>query len=96
MSLTAQNSRPPAPAPDVEPLHLFDFRAGSRRLRDEQIDHVLAPPIDDRGHRLAVDVVEPPADQREALRGQVDHRRRDSSWPLNHGLTVCWSLAARR
>jgi hypothetical protein len=28
---------------------------------DEQIDHVLAPLIDDRGNRLTVDIVEPAA-----------------------------------
>ncbi len=46
-------------------------------LGDEQIDHVLAPLIDDRGNRLTVDIVEPAAEQRKALRGQVDDRGRD-------------------
>ena len=34
----------------------------AQMLGDEQIDHVLAPLIDDRGNRLAVDIVEPAAE----------------------------------
>ena len=36
-----------------------------------------APPVDERRGRLAVNVVETATDQREALRGQVDDRRRE-------------------
>ena len=46
-------------------------------MRDEQIDHMRAAPIYDRRHGLAVDVVEPSAEQQKALRGQVHDRRRD-------------------
>ena len=49
----------------------------AQSLGDEQIDDVLAALIDDRSHRLAVDVIEAAAEQRKALRGQVDDRRRD-------------------
>src|SRR5580704_16346909 len=69
-----------APMADVKSLHGFVLDAmdrGAQRLADEQIDHVLAPVIDDRGHRLAVDVIEPAADQGKTLRGQVDDRRRN-------------------
>ena len=38
---------------------------------------MLAASIDDRGDGLAVDIVEPSADQPEALGCQVDDRRRD-------------------
>src|SRR5580700_6520597 len=66
------------PMADVEALHGFVVDAadrGAQGLRDEQIDHVLAAAIDDRRDRLAVDVIEPAADQGKTLRGQVDHRR---------------------
>src|SRR5271155_3947288 len=69
-----------APVADVKALHGFVLDAadrGAQRLADEQIDHMLAPAIDDRGHRLAVDVIEPAADQGKALRSQIDDRRRD-------------------
>src|SRR4029077_15885904 len=69
-----------APMADVEALHGFVIDAtdrGAQRLRDEEIDHVLAAAIDDRRHRLAVDVIERAADQGESLPGQVDDRRRD-------------------
>src|SRR5580693_3924481 len=69
-----------APMADVETLHAFVFDAadrGAQRLADEQIDHMLAAAIDDRCHRLAVDVIEPAADQGKTLRGQIDDRRRD-------------------
>ena len=39
-------------------------------LRHERIDDVLAAPINDRGDRLAVDVIEAAAEQRETLRGR--------------------------
>src|SRR5580704_12177327 len=38
---------------------------------------MLAPPVDDGGNRPAVEIVEPPADQGETLRGEIDHRRRE-------------------
>src|SRR6202035_5204459 len=65
---------------DVETLHDFVLDAvdrGAQRLADEQIDYVLAPAVDDRSHRLAVDVIEPAADQGKTLRGQIDDRRGD-------------------
>src|SRR3954469_9190624 len=68
------------PAPDVESLDLLDLRAAAfrgRGRRDEEIDHMGPASIDDGGDRTAVYVDEPPADQPEALRGQVDDRRRD-------------------
>jgi hypothetical protein len=46
-------------------------------LRDEEIDHMRAAPIDDRRDGLAVDIVEPSAEQHETLCGQVHDRRRD-------------------
>src|ERR1700730_66113 len=67
-----------APVADVETLHGFVLDAVDRYaqfLGDEEIDHVLAPAIDDRCHRLAVDVIEPAADQGETLARQVDDRR---------------------
>jgi Polymer-forming cytoskeletal len=44
---------------------------------DKQIDDMIAAPVNDRRHRLPVDVVEAAANQREALRREVDDRRRD-------------------
>src|SRR3954452_17782062 len=49
---------------------------GVRRRPYEQIDDVNTTAINDRGHRLAVDGIEPPADQGKALCREVDHRRR--------------------
>src|SRR5215472_10721620 len=43
-------------------------------LRDEQIDYVFAALIDDRGDRLAFDVIQAPAKKGEAFRGQIDDR----------------------
>src|SRR5260221_7078455 len=68
------------PAFDVEALHRLELRPvtfGGSSLRDEEIDHMHAAPIDDRRDGLPVDVVEPPAEQREALRRQVDDWRCD-------------------
>ena len=45
-------------------------------MRNEEIDHVFAASIDNRGDGLAVDIVEPSAEQHEALRCQVHDRRR--------------------
>jgi len=44
--------------------------AGS--LRDEEVDYMASPAIDDCSNRPPVDEVKPAADQREALRRQVD------------------------
>src|SRR4051795_11878793 len=78
------------PAADVEALQGFDCGAVPLgALRDEQIDDVHAAPVDQRGDGLAVEIVEPAADQREALRGQVNQRRRDiktSVEPRLHGV----------
>src|SRR6266496_3999476 len=66
------------PAPDVETLHRVELRPvtfGGSSLRDEEIDHMRTAPINDRSDGLAVDVVEPPTEQREALRCQVHDRR---------------------
>jgi hypothetical protein len=68
------------PALDVETLHGLGSRPvtfGGTSLRDEEIDHMRAAPIDDRRDGLAVDVVEPSAEQREALRRQVHDGRCD-------------------
>ena len=89
-----------ADRPEIEPfvgpvadVKAVDFAAGSpharrRMARDEQIDDMVAAPIDQRGGGLAVDVVEPAADQREALRGQVDHRRRNVELAVEPRLDV--------
>src|SRR5262249_59893023 len=45
------------------------LRAGAGA--DEQIEHVDASSVDDDRHRPPIDVIEPAADQREALRRQV-------------------------
>src|SRR5882757_3747339 len=69
-----------APAPDIESLQRLDFGGaafGAGGLRDEQVDHMRAPPIDDGADRAGIDIIEPAADQRKTLRGEVDHRRRD-------------------
>ena len=68
-----------APAADVEALHIFGARGAVRgvwRLSDEEIDDVRAPLVDDRADGPPIDIIEPSADQREAKRRQVDHRRR--------------------
>src|SRR6266699_2038311 len=68
------------PASDVESLHrlkLCRVTFGGGFLRDEEIDHMRAAPIDDRSNGLAVKIVEPPAEKREALRRQVHDRRCD-------------------
>src|SRR6516225_5023913 len=68
------------PVAQIIALDAFGHGPGmpcAQMLGDEQIDDVLAPLIDDRGNRLTVDIVEPAAEQRKALRGQVDNRRRD-------------------
>src|SRR3954470_9408847 len=68
------------PAPDVESLDFLDLGTAAFRgrvRRDEEIDHMGPAPIDDGGDGPAVDVVQTPADQTEALGSQVDDRRRD-------------------
>src|SRR5882757_6678829 len=58
-----ERETPRTPVLDVEPLHRRAFRAlrGGRSLRDEEIDHVRATSVDDRGDGPAVDIVKPPA-----------------------------------
>jgi hypothetical protein len=68
------------PAPDVKSLHRLEPRPvtfGDSSLRDEEIDHMRVAPIDNRRYGLAVNIVEPPAEQREPLRRQVHNRRCD-------------------
>ena len=68
------------PMPDVIALDAIRDRPGMRRaqmLRDEQIDYVFATLVDNRGDRLAVDVIQAPAKKGEAFRGQIDDRRGD-------------------
>ena len=49
----------------------------ARRGPDKQIDHVLAPLINQGGHGPVVEVIEAPADQGEAtIRKIVDCRRK--------------------
>src|ERR1051325_10710873 len=66
-----------APAPDVKALDGFGFGGampGAGRWRDEKIDDVAAPPVPHCAERACIDAVEPAADQRKALRSQIDHR----------------------
>ena len=66
--------------PDVEALDRLDLGGapfGARRLRHEQVDDVLAAAIDHGADGAGIDIIEPAADQRKALRDEVDHRRRD-------------------
>jgi class 3 adenylate cyclase len=64
---------------NIETPHGLDLRGamlGAQVPVDEQINNMLAAPIDDRALRLAVDIVEAPADEGKAPRRQVDDRRR--------------------
>src|SRR5256886_17625569 len=68
-----------SPASNVVSLHCLQLRRvtfGGGSLRNEEIDHVFAASIDNRGDGLAVDIVEPSAEQHEALRRQIHDRRR--------------------
>src|SRR5438552_3500186 len=68
-----------SPASNVVPLHCLQLRRVTfnwSSLRNEEIDHVLAASIDDRGDGLALNIVEPSAKQHKALRRQVHDRRR--------------------
>jgi hypothetical protein len=68
------------PMPDVKSMPGFagySRMLGAQMLRHEQIDHVVVAAIDDCRHGLAVDVVETAADQRKALRREVDDRWRE-------------------
>src|SRR6266516_3474334 len=63
-----------SPASNVVPpdrLQLRPVTFGGSSLRNEEIDHVSAASIDNRGDGLAVDIIEPSAEQREALRCQI-------------------------
>src|SRR6266568_4565180 len=55
------------PELDVESLHGPELRAvpEARTLRDEEIDHVVAPAVHDGRDRPPIDIVEPAADERE-------------------------------
>ena len=68
----------------------FGVIAGAGR-QHEDIDDMLARPVDERRDRLAGDQVEPAADQRKALRGESTPGGDSSVRPANHGLTVCLS-----
>src|SRR5262249_32497552 len=71
---------PRPPALDVEPLHRFELRPVICRgclLYNKEIDHMGPAPVDDRSNGSTVDIVEPAANQREALRRQVHDRRCD-------------------
>src|SRR5258708_2332437 len=52
----------------------------------QDADQVIAGLVDERRHPPAADVVETPAAQREALGGEVDHRRRVVEAPGEPGL----------
>src|SRR5262249_54365615 len=68
-----------SPASNVVPLHCLQLRLvtfGGSSLRNEEIDHVLAASIDDRGDDLALNIVEPSAKQHKAFCRQVHDRRR--------------------
>jgi hypothetical protein len=64
-SLTAHRSRTFfRPVADIIALDRLVYRAGMlgpQALRHEQIDQMFAALIDDRGHRLAGDIIEPAA-----------------------------------
>jgi len=47
-----------------------------------------------RRHVTPADIIKPSADKRETLRRQIFYGGEKSSLPLNHGLTVCWSVEA--
>ena len=56
------------PIPDIVALDRLEPGAGLRRAQppgDEQIDNVLAPLIDNRRYRLAVDIIEAAAEEPE-------------------------------
>src|SRR5215472_85430 len=78
----------PGPMPYAETLHPLDrpTTPGLHRLRHEQIDDVITTLIDDRRNRRAVDVVDPTADQRKALRAEIDHGRRHVEAAIEPGL----------
>src|SRR6266516_8200718 len=68
------------PALDVESLHRLELcpvTFGANSLRDEEIDYMCAASVDDRSDGLAINIIEPPAEQREALCRQVHDRRCD-------------------
>ena len=64
----------------VEPTNGQDDIASGRitALRgDEHVDGMFLPLINQRGNWPAADVVESAADEREAVRGEVNDRRRE-------------------
>jgi hypothetical protein len=70
MSLTAENLKPCAVQRRTLNPCIVSFSARVFRS-DEEIDHMLSAPIDDRSDRSPVDIVEPATDQPEALCGEV-------------------------
>jgi hypothetical protein len=60
-----------------------------RSRPDEQVNDMLVVLENQSADDAVVNVIEPTADQRKALRCQVGGEA--SSLPLNHGLTVCSS-----
>jgi len=48
-----------------------------RRRHDEKVDRVLAVPVDERGDRTLIEVVETAADEGIAVGGEIVDRRRD-------------------
>ncbi len=48
---------------------------------DEYVDLVQTTTVDENGGRMTIDVIEPPAEQRKALVGEIDHRWRDVRLP---------------
>ena len=87
------------PTSNVESLHFVDLRAlmfRRRFLRDEEIDHMHPTPVDDGSDRLAVEIVEPPTDQPEALGCQVDDGRCDVNFAVEPRFLCAGRSSARR
>jgi len=61
---------------------------------NKNVDDVLAACIDQRGDVLAAENIETPADQGKSFIRKILNRGTNASLPLNHGLTVCWSVEA--
>src|SRR5690349_10769369 len=53
------------------------FARPGRDCESEYVDRVLRALVDERGGGTAIDVIEPAADEREALRREVAHWRRE-------------------
>ena len=61
---------------------------------DEEINEMFPPLINQRRHRLLPHKIQTPADQREALSAGSGTGGEKVTFPLNQGLTVCWSVEA--